>query len=94
MIATYRGVVDDWWFLANLVRKVAGSIPLAATYGPWASPSLVVACMTWCEALRGCLAAKFNFCSSLLSSVHTLLVNILRCVRLYVGLYWNEKYYH
>src|SRR6218665_223787 len=32
----------------------------------------------------GCLAAKFDSCNSLLSSVHTLLVNILRCVRLYI----------
>src|SRR6218665_3022172 len=31
----------------------------------------------------GCLAAKFDSCSILLSSVHTVLVNILRCVRLY-----------
>src|SRR6218665_3166166 len=35
-------------------------------------------------ALRGCLTAKFDCCNSLLSSVHTLLVNILRCVRLYI----------
>ena len=27
---------------------------------------------------------KFDSCNSLLSSVHTLLVNILRCVRLYI----------
>jgi len=33
--------------------------------------------MTWCGALRGCLAAKFDSCNSLLSSIHTLLVNIL-----------------
>src|SRR6218665_382126 len=32
----------------------------------------------------GCLAAKFDLCNSLLSSVHTLPVNILRCVRLYI----------
>ena len=37
-----------------------------------------------CGALRCCLAAKFDSCNSLLSSIHTLLVNILRCVRLYV----------
>ena len=32
----------------------------------------------------GCLEAKFDSCNSLLSSVHTLLVNILQCVRLYI----------
>src|SRR6218665_1390628 len=32
----------------------------------------------------GCLAAKFGSCNSLLSSVHTLLENILRCVRVYI----------
>src|SRR6218665_406710 len=32
----------------------------------------------------GCLAAKFDSCNSLLSSVHTLLVNILWGVRLYI----------
>ena len=37
----------------------------------------------------GCFAAKFDSCNSLLSSVHTLLVNILRCVRLYI----KQKYY-
>jgi len=40
-------------------------------------------------APRGCLAAKFDSCNSLLSSVHTLLVNIPRCVRLYT----KRKYY-
>jgi len=45
--------------------------------------------MTWCDALRGCLAVKFDSCNSLLSSIHTLLVNILRYVRL---LYINRKY--
>src|SRR6218665_1363403 len=40
--------------------------------------------MTWCGTLRGCLASKFNSCNSLLSSVHTLRVNILSCVRLYI----------
>src|SRR6218665_401845 len=40
------------------------------------------------EAPCGCLAVKFDSCNSLLSSVHTLLVNILRCVRLYIkGIY-------
>src|SRR6218665_3337785 len=32
----------------------------------------------------GCLAAKFDSCNSLLPSVHTLPVNVLRCVRLYI----------
>src|SRR6218665_1038740 len=36
------------------------------------------------EAPCGCLAAKLDYCNSLLSSVHTLLLNILRCVRLYI----------
>ena len=55
------------------------------------TPSLVVACMTWCGALRGCLAAKFDSCNSLLSPFHTLLVivNILRCVRLY-NIYYKK----
>src|SRR6218665_2959700 len=30
------------------------------------------------------LRLKFDSCNSLLSSVHTLLANILRCVRLYI----------
>ena len=33
---------------------------------------------------------KFNSCNSLLSSVHILLVNILRCVRLHI----KRKYYY
>ena len=34
----------EWWSSVPSVRKVAGSTPLfAATVGPWASPSLVVA---------------------------------------------------
>src|SRR6218665_3627135 len=36
---------------------------------------------------RNCL---YDGCNSLLSSVHTLLVNILRCVRLYI----KRKYYY
>src|SRR6218665_4107783 len=32
----------------------------------------------------GCLAVKFDSCNSLLSSIHTLLLKILRCVRLYI----------
>jgi len=51
---------------------------------PWESPSLVVACMTWCSALRGCLEAKFDSCYYMLTPVHTLHVHILRCVRLYI----------
>jgi len=46
---------------------------LAAMQGPWASPSLVVACMTWFGILDGCLAVKFDSCNNLLSSVQTLL---------------------
>ena len=61
---------------------------ILATYGPWASPSPVIACMTD-VAPCGCLAAKFDSCNGLLSSVHTLLVNILPCVRLYI----KQKYY-
>src|SRR6218665_2086336 len=38
----------------------------------------------------GCLAAKFDSCNSLLSSFHALLVNILRCVRLYI----KRKHYN
>ena len=40
--------------------------------------------MTWCGALHDCLVVKFDSCNSLLSSVHTVLVNILQCVRLYI----------
>src|SRR6218665_3861427 len=41
--------------------------------------------MTSCGALSGCIAAKFNFwINNLLSSFHTLPVNILWCVRLYI----------
>src|SRR6218665_654954 len=39
----------------------------------------------------GCLAAKFDSCNSLLSSVHTLLVNILRCVRWYIKRKYLKK---
>src|SRR6218665_1084597 len=42
--------------------------------------------MTRHRALRGCHAAKFDSCNNLLSSVHTLPVNVLRCVRLYIKL--------
>ena len=38
----------------------------------------------WCGHLHGCLAVRFDFCSNLPTSVHTLLVNILRYVRLYI----------
>ena len=44
--------------------------------------------MTWCGPLRGCLAVKFDSCNSLLSSVHTLLVNILWYVSQIV--YWTK----
>jgi len=72
------------------VRKVVGSTPpLAATQEPRESPSPVIACMTD-VAPCGCLASKFDSCNSLLSSVHTLLVNILRYVRLYT----KRKYYY
>ena len=79
-----------WILSMPSVRKAVGSIPpLATTQGPWASPSPPIACMTD-VAPCGCLAAKFDSCNSLLSSVHTLLVNILRCVRLYI----KRKYYY
>ena len=68
-----RGVVALRWCSVPWVRKVAGSNLLGAMLGPWASPSLVVACMTLCGALHGCIADRFDFCNSLLSSVHTLL---------------------
>src|SRR6218665_402274 len=45
--------------------------------------------MTLCGALRGCLAVKLDSCNNLLSSVYTLLVNIMRYVRLYI----RRKYY-
>ena len=41
-------------------------------------------------ALRGCLAVNFDSCNNLLASVHTLLVNILRYVSLYM--YIKQKY--
>ena len=37
-------------------------------------PILAVACITWCGALRDCLAVKFDSCNNLLSSVHTMTV--------------------
>ena len=43
------------------VRMVGGSNPTqAATYGPWTSPSLVVVCITWCDALRTVAALRLN----------------------------------
>ena len=58
----------QFWCSVSSMRKAAGSNPtLAATQGPWTSPSLVVACMTLCGALCGCFAAKFYSCNSLLS---------------------------
>jgi len=36
------------------------------------------------DALCGCFAVKFDFCNNLLSSVHTILVIILRYVRLHI----------
>jgi len=41
-------------------------------------------------ALRDCLAVKFDCSNNLLSFVHTILVNILQYVRLYI----KEKYYY
>ena len=38
--------------------------------------------MMW--TLWGCVVARFDSCNSLLSFVHTLPGNILRCVRLYI----------
>ena len=46
--------------------------------------------MTWNGVLCGCLAVKFDSCNNLLSSVHTLLVNSLWYVRLYI----KRKYYY
>ena len=46
-INNIRGVVALQWLVGSVpcVRKVAVSNPaLVATYGPWASPSLAVAC--------------------------------------------------
>jgi len=43
----------------------------------------------WCGILCRCLAVKFDSCNNLLSSVHTILVNILPDVRLYI----KRKYY-
>jgi len=40
----------------------------------------------------GRLAAKFDSYNSLLSSVHSFIVNILRCVRLYIK--WKYYYYY
>src|SRR6218665_1224768 len=40
--------------------------------------------------MRGCLVVKFDSSNSLLPSVHTLPVNILRCVRVYI----TRKYYY
>jgi len=49
---------------------------LAAMKGPWASPSLAVACITLCG----------NSCNNLLSSVHT--VSVIYTVSVAV---WNIK---
>ena len=39
------GVVAKWQGLVPTVQRVAGSnLNLAATYGPWASPTLTIAC--------------------------------------------------
>jgi len=54
------------WFESHSSRHVG-------TLGT--SPSLVVACMTLCSALRGYLASKFDSCNNLLSSVHTSLAS-------------------
>jgi len=36
----------EWWWSVPSVQKFAGlTPPLAATWGPWESPSLVIACM-------------------------------------------------
>src|SRR6218665_1178414 len=51
---------------------------------------LVIACISRCYTLRGCLVVKFDSCNNLLSSVHTLLVNFLQYVRFYI----NGKYYY
>ena len=74
-----------WWHIGGVrCGRSLVQITLAATQGLWASPSLVAARMTSCGTLCGCLSAKFDSCNHLLSSVHTLLVNILWCVRLYI----------
>ena len=66
-----------WRLSVPSIRKVVGSTPpLATTEGPWASPSPVISCMTDVVPC-GFLAANFDSCNSLISSVHTLFVNIL-----------------
>ena len=44
----------------------------------------------WCGALRGCGVVKLDSCNNFLSSIHTILVNILWYVRLYI----KQKYYY
>src|SRR6218665_2698157 len=76
-----------WRLSVPSMRKVVGSTPLHV--GTLASPSPIIACMTD-VAPCGCLAAKFDSYNSLLSSIHTLLIDILRCVRLCI----KQKYYY
>jgi len=69
------------WSLKTVLPLCKSSLIQARPYEP---PD------RWCGALRGCLAVKFYSCNNLLSSVHTLLVNILQYVRLYI----KRKYYY
>ena len=78
-----------WRFsVSSVVRKVVGSTPPSRHVGTLGK-SFTCAWKTD-VAHCGCLAAKFDSCNCLLSSVHTVLVNIMRCVRLYI----KRKYYH
>ena len=75
-------MVAHWRCSVPSVRKVTGSNPNSrhiGTLGKSFTRSSLYDVM-WLP----CLVAKFDSCNSLLSSIHTLLVNILWCVRLYI----------
>src|SRR6218665_2178105 len=78
-----------WWFSGKFVALR----PQGCRFEPHSSRHVGTlgksftrsCCITWCVALlHGCLSVKFDSCINLLSSIYTLLVNILRCVRLYI----------
>ena len=82
-------LIGVWWLSGKFNALHAQSRRFEPHYsryvGTWASPSLEIACMM--DVVPWVAILQLN--STPVTSVHTLLINILRCVRLYI----QRKYY-
>ena len=68
--------IGAWW----LSGKFGALHPQCHNFEPHSSRQV----STLGKSSTHCLGVKFDSCNNLLSSIHTLLVNILWCVRLYI----------